>query len=249
MDKKEELIKKVNDLCNESKEIYSIFNNENNTAYELLYTYQNWYTEASFVVKQIIPERLEEFKEQYESKMLCLKAEEIKSINYAISDFLNDIEITIDGKAQFNHKIAAFTKFIRQEAILIAAQNALNSSLKDMRGVLQAELHDNELLKARNLHENKYLRAAGVIVGVVLEGHLNTVCFNNKVEIPKNNPTLSQYNDLLKQNKIIDNTNWRWIQRLGDIRNLCAHKKEREPTEDEVLELIDGVDKAIKVII
>jgi len=46
----------------------------------------------------------------------------------------------------------------------------------------------------------------------------------------------------------LDVANWRWIQRLGDIRNLCAHAKDREPTKDEVLELVNGVEKCIKTI-
>jgi len=40
----------------------------------------------------------------------------------------------------------------------------------------------------------------------------------------------------------------RLIQRYNDIRTLCCHSKEREPTNDEVSELINGVDKSIKAI-
>jgi len=41
---------------------------------------------------------------------------------------------------------------------------------------------------------------------------------------------------------------WRFIQRLGDLRNLCTHKKQRDPSNDEVEELIDGVDKATRTL-
>lgn len=36
------------------------------------------------------------------------------------------------------------------------------------------------------------------------------------------------------------------IQHLGDIRNLCDHNKDREPTKEEVEELINGIDQIIK---
>jgi hypothetical protein len=61
-------------------------------------------------------------------------------------------------------------------------------------------------------------------------------------------PTISDFNELLKGGDVIDLVMWRFIQHLGDIRNLCDHGKDREPTKDEVLELIDGVDKVIKTV-
>ena len=55
-------------------------------------------------------------------------------------------------------------------------------------------------------------------------------------------------NDALKEGGVIDIPQWRFIQRLGDLRNLCDHNKDREPTKDEVAELIDGVDKLTKTV-
>ena len=49
----------------------------------------------------------------------------------------------------------------------------------------------------------------------------------------------------LKRNEIIDVPTWRLIQRLSDIRNLSVHAKEREPTKDEILDLIIGCEKLI----
>ena len=48
--------------------------------------------------------------------------------------------------------------------------------------------------------------------------------------------------------EVLDIPSWRQIQRLGDIRNLCVHKKERDPTNDEVEELINGVEKYTKTL-
>ena len=64
----------------------------------------------------------------------------------------------------------------------------------------------------------------------------------------KKNPTLADLNDSLKASDIYDTPTWRKIQHLGDIRNLCDHKKDRSPTEAEATELITGVKVIVKTI-
>ena len=59
------------------------------------------------------------------------------------------------------------------------------------------------------------------------------------------------YHDLsmiMQSIDIYDTINWRFIQHLWDIRNLCDHKKQRDPSNDEIEELINGTDKVIKTI-
>ena len=92
------------------------------------------------------------------------------------------------------------------------------------------------------------LRAAGAVAGVVLEKHLAQVCDNHNVSVRKQQPTIGDLNDLLKKSEVMDVPIWRSLQRLGDLRNLCDHNKQREPTEAEVAELIDGVDKTTKTL-
>ena len=65
--------------------------------------------------------------------------------------------------------------------------------------------------------------------------------------IKKKSPTIADYNDVLKDN-VYDTVEWRKVQYLGDARNLCGHKKDREPTKDEVEELISGTERIIKTI-
>jgi hypothetical protein len=47
---------------------------------------------------------------------------------------------------------------------------------------------------------------------------------------------------------VLETPTWRGIQRLGDLRNLCDHNKNKEPTDTDVLELIDGVEKITKTL-
>jgi hypothetical protein len=41
---------------------------------------------------------------------------------------------------------------------------------------------------------------------------------------------------------------WRFIQHLADLRNLCDHKKKRDPKTEDIDELIEGVEKITKTL-
>jgi len=208
--------------------------------------YQNWYTRALPVVRQLIPERLAEFQEQYKLD----KRKEIDFLTYTISDYLIGLKVTRGiYKEEVVKPLAAFTaKFQHQITILQSAQTRIDSILADIKGVLKADLFDTELSKARELLNKGHFRAAGTIAGVVLESHLSSVCDNHLLKPARKNPSISDYNDTLKNEGVYDTPSWRFVQRLGDIRNLCAHAKEREPTKEEVDELILGVEKVTKTI-
>jgi len=209
--------------------------------------YQKWYTEANTVIRQIIPERLYEFDALYKGEG---KRKEFNAMNFTIQDWLNGVRSSSNylGEKRFNDFAIIAMKYKTQFEILKSAELRFESSLFDIKQVVQADLFDSELDSAKELLKNGFLRGAGAISGVVLEKHLSEVCDNHRVVIRKKNPSISDFNDLLKNNKVIDIPDWRFIQRLGDLRNLCGHNKERNPTKEEVNELIHGVEKVSKTI-
>lgn len=206
--------------------------------------YQLWYTKAYRVIKQIIPERLAEFEKMYKGDE---KRKEVSLMNYSIYDYMLGLESSIGGKVIASRK-NAIQKMETQCLILSSAAEKFKSSLFDIVEVLQADLFDTELDSASELNKKGFSRAAGAVTGVVLEKHLSHICSLHELKPKKANPSISDLYQLLKDNEIIDTPTWRFIQHLGDIRNLCDHNKEREPTKDEVTEFIKGVDKVIKTV-
>ena len=102
--------------------------------------------------------------------------------------------------------------------------------------------------KAKELNKKGYPRGAGAIAGVVLEKHLFQVCDNHNVKITNKKPTMSDYNDKLKEAEIYEIPMWRKIQHLGDLRNLCDHDKKKEPKTEDINELIKEVEKITKTL-
>jgi hypothetical protein len=205
--------------------------------------YDTWYSEAMQVVKQLIPDRLDDFVKQYKND----KRKGIDFLTYGISDYLLGLRTTrgIDVVADAS---AALPKMQIQVSILKSAQARFKSSLFDLKEVLQADLFDSEIDSAKELTKKGFLRGAGAIAGVILEKHLGHICENHGLKSRKKHPSISDFNQMLKDGQIIDTPKWRFIQHLGDIRNLCDHKKERDPTKDDLTELLEGVDKVIKTV-
>jgi hypothetical protein len=206
--------------------------------------YEKWYSECLAILKQLLPDRLESFKKQYE-KPKGRKSADFES--YVIEDYMIGLRVTLGYDVKADRK-AAFPKLQNQTAILSAAQARFESSLFEIRQLVQADLFDSEIASARELHKNKFYRAAGAVAGVVLEKHLAQVCSDHDIKIAKKNPGIGDFNEALKAAGTIDVPQWRHISMLGDIRNICDHNKQKEPTEVQVMDLIDGTDKVLKTI-
>ncbi|MDD3181486.1 MAG: hypothetical protein PHD48_01575 [Alphaproteobacteria bacterium] len=208
-------------------------------------TYEKWYSEALVVLEQILPNRVHDFKMHYEKPK---GRKDISYENYIIQDFLQGLQVKSYGEVKVNSQ-AAIPRFQQQLAILSSCAARFESSLFEIKQIVQADLFDSEIDAARELHKKKFLRAAGAIAGVVLEKHLAQVCQDHSVKITKKNPTIADYNDALKTQGVIDVAGWRHVSFLGDIRNLCDHNKSQDPTPEQVRDLIDGTDKVLRTII
>jgi hypothetical protein len=211
------------------------------------HSYQVWYTKALPVIKQIVPDRYQEFIDQYQASE---KRKEINSLTYTISDYMINLQVTRGyQKEEVVNPLKAFSgKFQVQLLILRSCIDRLDSVLSSIQGTLQAELFDDELSAAEELQKKGHLRAAGALAGVTLERHFSAVAQRRGIKIGKKDPAISDYNDTFKKEGIYDVPDWRFIQRLGDLRNLSVHFKDREPKNDEINELITGAQKVVKTV-
>jgi hypothetical protein len=209
-------------------------------------SYQSWYSEAKVLIKQLLPDRFDDFVGYYE------KPKGRKSIsyeNYKIEDYLQGTVVTRGFEREVVvGKTAAITVLKQQVEVLRSVLSRFNSSLFDIRQMLRADMFDSELDASKELNRHGFFRAGGALAGVVLERHLSQVCENHSIKIAKRNATIADFNDALKEASVIDVAAWRFNQHLGDIRNLCDHDKKVEPTQEHVNDLITGVSKVIKII-
>lgn len=132
-----------------------------------------------------------------------------------------------------------------QHNILQSVRSRVDGVLANAELAIFTEIKDAELASCNQLIKISP-RAAGALAGVVLEGYLQKVAENHKITIRKKAPTVSDLNDPLRKEGVYDTPTWRKISFLADIRNICSHKKDIEPTKDQVQELIDGVNWVIK---
>lgn len=208
--------------------------------------YQAWYSEALALIRQLIPDRLADFRTHYDRPKVARK--EITSANYVIEDFIQGLKVTRGPENVVVEPGAAIPRFTAQVAILKSCKARFKSSLFDIRQLVQADVFDSELDAARALLKNGFIRAAGAMAGVVLEHHLQQVMDNHAVKIVKKNPTLGDLSQALKDASVMDTPEWRRLLHLSDLRNKCDHKKAADPTTEEVDDLISGVERIIKTL-
>lgn len=240
-----EINKKISDKEKEvleKNESYQLFKKKIITSNS---AYQSWYSKASQAIKQLQPDRLDEFKRLYIHDKKNLN--DISFITYGISDYYLGLSVTKgwEAKEVVNPFNTFSSKIELQIQILNSCYDTIDSKLMNIEGVLQSELFESELEMAKDLLKKKHTRLSGALSGITLEIHLKKVCINHDIKFRKANPTITDFNEELKKKEVIDIPTWRLIQRLGDIRNLSVHLKEREPSSDEIEDLIKGTEKLI----
>lgn len=199
--------------------------------------YNGWYNEALRLIKQLMPERLEDFIHCYST--VKKKDMTVTIENYLVSASFRSKDNTVHGAPM------AYAKFNQQLMIVLSLKNCFESSLMNIKELLQADVFNSELDGAKELHKNGFYRAAGALCGVILEKHFAGVVASHCIKMKSKVPGISDYNEKLKDEGVIDNKTYLLVQRLGTIRNLCDHNKKQEPKKDDIDDLINGTDKVL----
>lgn len=241
----EEIKKELEELVAKNSKLINLANDKKQTV-EFGMEYQAWYSRGIKLVEALASERLKEFSDYY---LIDPKRKVMNASNYVIQDYVmaRGAKINHRNEPVWNVNHIVQMRIINQIQIISSLEVRIDSVLQDVTGHLFSELQDKELEAASQLIKVSS-RAAGALAGVVLERHLQRAATNHGIKIKKKAPTISDLNEPLKQSGAYGVPVWRKIQLLADIRNLCSHQKEEEPTKEQVNELIDGVNTIIKTV-
>lgn len=197
--------------------------------------YQAWYSEALSCIETLLPQRFDDFVGFYAPES---KRKGLDLTSYCIRDYLLGVS-TFDIGEEFILKV-----FFQQTALLSGAQRVFESEIFQIRRVLEADLYQDELSAAQDLNKKGFRRAAGAMAGVVLETRLKKSAQVSSINLKKK-PTIGSLNDSLRNKDVFDAVVHSRIKVLADLRALCDHDKDREPSRDEVEELIAGVKRIL----
>ncbi len=236
MTKREAIHKELTALYQEGAKLAVDFQKKEDKQFQ--YDYQRWYTKALKAVSSLAADRHAEFRSYYE---VDPKRKSLGYGTFVIQDYLKGVAPNDFHYPNFDTRAQVLTCFFNQLTILNSIEERVDSVLANIEGELYAEIQDSEVATARQLAKVS-LRAAGALVGVLIEGHLQKVAIAHGVKVVKKNPTIADLNDPLKAASVIDTPAWRKISFLADLRNLCSHKKDAEPTKEQVEELILGTE-------
>lgn len=205
--------------------------------------YENWYTKCYRLIANVAPHRLNDFVSLYKTAHKGKFTLE----NYSISDALLGYTLS-QGEKVIAEQTSIARKVKMQSDIVRSLEPLINDYFYNLELELEANIFKSELDSANELLKKKFLRPSGVVAGVVLEKHLKNICDKHGINITKKEPGISDFNDKLKEEKVIDTPTWRKIQLMGDLRNLCAHNKGVDPTQQQVKELLDGTKNIISTV-
>lgn len=235
-----ELIKKeLNELVAEGNTLIKILEGDKEKL-SFRTKYQQWYTKSLKVVKFLASDRYNEFKAYYE---IDTKRKQFGYGTYVIQDFIKNVVPASIPK--FDSVKQTSLNLFNQISIIESLLTRIDSIIANIDIEMLSDIHDSELDTAKELIKVN-VRAAGSLAGVIIENHLQNVIKRREISCSKKNPTISDLNELLKKFEVYEITTWRKITYLGDIRNICSHKKDQDPTKEQVIELIEGANWILK---
>ena len=115
-----------------------------------------------------------------------------------------------------------------------------NGFLLGQEFFIAGEVFDSILEQAKHLVQNNYKDPAAILTRVVLEDVLKRIARSEGIN---ENQKASVINDELKKKGRFSQPQWRFIQGWLDIGNAAAHGKFDQYTQDDVVRLVDDVER------
>ena len=237
--------------------------------------YQAWYTKALRVIRQLYPERSDDFQAHYRELLALQRSTPslpwyrkalrvMHRLTARRSQAAKDHEreghdsarpgspetvrhtcmgmtITPNGEMIPSVRLTFLAHFSQQLRILSAVRDGLEYVLADVHSTLYGDVENHVLAAVYTLSQHGHRRAAGALAGVLLEIHLAHVATKYRVAVGAKSPDITMLNAALKRGGIYDGESWRFIQRLGALREVWVDSSRHDPTVDELTTFIHGV--------
>jgi hypothetical protein len=214
---------------------------------EFIVNYQLWYTKAIKLARLLAPDRYEEFCAYYEPDQ---RRKQINVESYRIQDFFRGIRPVKNPSTQeeaWDARAIANACVLSQSLIAESLVSRIDGIIAELESAIAYGIQDAEIDSAESLKKVN-LRASGAIAGVVLETHLQRVATAHAVTISKKDPSIGDLNEPLKKAGVYDISVYRKIQLLADIRNICTHQKGKDPTPDQIDDMLNGIRSIVKSV-
>ena len=191
--------------------------------------YQSWYSRALPLMKQLAPDRYAEFQSFY---VVDPRYPWGKTSAFVIQDYFRGRDSDDPGEETTRC-------FKNQLAILKSVADRLAWASLDTDDQVERGLQLALIGTARGLMDINE-RAAGVLVGTVLEAYLKKLAARHKLKFRKQSPPPAELAEALKAAKIFDVAVWSQATWLAEIRERCQKAGGQAPTKLQVRDLVDG---------
>lgn len=205
---------------------------------KFIHAYHEWYSASVALVEGNMPSR--------SSEMVALH-EGLRGAKQSPMPMMQLLQLQW---MTFDQQLMMASRITHMKSLVSSIPAYMKARLHDVElAVAQAYVHD-ELSEAEVLLKARFIRAAGAIVGVLLERHLKLLCDRHHPCISyTKSAAISQLNDLLRDRGVYDVAQWRRVQWMGDVRNSCDHARTTEPPEKDVEDLIREVGKFVSLFV
>jgi hypothetical protein len=205
--------------------------------------YEAWYTKALPVVQKQIPERLEDFVSAYKRN----RSAAVNESTYTIQDYLLGIKANPSSKADFNYALLGQRLILRQVGILSSLLRSKHVSERTPDALLMAEFYNRALDQAQELFGTGEYAPAGVVAGALLENYLKWLWRRRNVRVDEKQVSLAEMNDFLYKFQTYKHTTMIRIQGLIPLAESCLDLQKKNPSKEDIEELIGGLRKVLGI--
>lgn len=209
---------------------------------ELRREYLRWYTEAQLLISRHVPSMFHEFENLYYSTSTGESAADAWEY-HGIRSYMRSTSDWGDKHRIFRNRFNADIE--HQRGILLALPAVIELRALEVEALVTADLVSGEIDEARLLLDHGFGRAAGAVAGVALESHLKLLHNQSSLEYDDKDTIVPLATRLRKAGLISLGDEKKCIA-MSDTRNNCDHKNEVEPTQEEIVELINDADRFAK---